>query len=142
LFDKYFKDVRAEIKSVDNKYKSLFKTMKINIYNTFTNLYGFMDYFKLVISKEKFIKITNVLNSKKMNKINNDDIDEDDSLRPEKIIEKIDLKSNIKRKLELANEIKESVKKEFQNNETLEDHNENIALAFSLDPLQLIVNRI
>jgi len=112
--------------------------MKINVYNTFSNLYGFMDYYKLVISKEKFVKITSVLNSKKMNKINNEEIEEEDSLRPKKIIENIDLKTKIKRKLELANENKESVKKEFQNDETFVDHNENIALAFSLDPLQLV----
>ena len=144
MFDKYYKPVRNLIKGIDDKYKGIFKHIKHKAYSSVENIYLFIDFLKLFISQEKFVKISTLFNTQNNNtksKANIEEIDEEeeDQMKPEKIIEDIDNRIRIKKIIDIKEENIDLENKKHFNNRIDKNIDENILLAFSLDPFQLIV---
>jgi len=142
LFDKYFEPVKKLVKSMDEKYKSVFKTIKFQAYNSVDNIYSFIDLLKLFISQEKFYRMSQMFNNPNNNHLKNANIeenDEEDNLKIEKIIDDIDNRMRIKKYVDIKGETTEVEQKKNDDSKIVLNRNENILFAFSLDPFQLIV---
>ncbi len=142
MFDKYFEPVKKLVKSMDEKYKSVFKTIKFQAYNSVDNIYSFIDLLKLFISQEKFYRMSQMFNNPNNNHLKNANIeenDEEDNLKIEKIIDDIDNRMRIKKYVDIKGETTEVEQKKNDDSKIVLNRNENILFAFSLDPFQLIV---
>lgn len=142
MFDKYFKSTRNLIKSVDEKYHSIFNFIKFSVYKDINNIYPFIDFFKLIISKEKYEKLSTLFltrNPQNNGDSLNEDIYEEDVMKPDRIIDLIDNQIKIKKEVDFGNEYKPNEQKELGNEFSKNIENQNIIFAFSLDPFQFVV---
>ena len=142
IFDKEYNSTKKLIKTIDDKYKLVFKVIKSDL--KFDNKYKFIEFFKLFISREKFIMLKklhegSIKNEKEENLEDSSFID--DKMNPDKIIDQIDHQLNIKKNVELDenNQIKKNNNQEKLIKKDEINFNENIIYAFSLDPYDLVV---
>jgi hypothetical protein len=127
---------------MDEKYKSVFKTIKFQAYSSVENIYSFIDLLKLFISQEKFVRMSQMFNNPNKNHSKNANIEEyeeEDNLKIDKIIDDIDNRMRIKKYVDIKGETMEIEQKKNDDTKTIQNKNENILFAFSLDPFQLIV---
>ena len=143
IFDKEYNSTKKLIKTIDDKYKLVFKVIKSDL--KFGNNYKFIEFFKLFISREKYVKLKklhvgSIKNEKE--EILEDSSFIDDKLNPDKIIDIIDHQLNIKKNVELDvnNQFVKNNKQEKLIKKDEINFNENIIYAFSLDPYELVVN--
>ena len=57
IFDKEYNSTKKLIKTIDDKYKLIFNVIKFDLHKEFDNIYKFIDFFKLFISREKFVML-------------------------------------------------------------------------------------
>lgn len=69
----------------------------------------------------------------------NEEVEEEDHMKPDKIIDQVDNEAKIKKIVDYGEDNQEAEQKRLEQAQSQMKQNENIILAFSLDPYQLIV---
>ena len=144
IFDKEYNSTKKLIKTIDDKYKLIFNVIKSDLHTEFDNIYKFIDFFKLFISREKYVMLKklhdeSIKNEKEKNFEDSSYIYE--KMNPDKIIDQIDHQLNIRKNVEQVwnNQSKKNNKQEKFIMKDEINFNENIIYAFSLDPYELVV---
>ena len=144
IFDKEYNSTKKLLIRIDDKYKLIFNVIKPEMHNKFDNNYKFIEFFKLFISREKYVMLKKLYDGSIKNekeKILEDSSYINDKMNPNKIIDQIDHQLKISKDVELDtnNQNKKNKKKEKFIDKDLINFNENIIYAFSLDPYELVV---